>query len=385
MRRGPAGVPHGVPKTLARLTLVLAALAGPPALQAQQPGPLDGFHQALRDAEHRPVRVGVYGASHTASDEYTRIIRASLQRRFGDGGLGWFLPSSPFTFYARDGVEISGAGWSGHRVRGRDRRRDDYGLAGFFLDTEREATSRVRLPPHGAQSLTVSYLQQPGGGRLRVSWGSEVRVVETNGRRATMSLTLTESLGDARELTLAATGRVRVFGLDMGHDAGVTVDAFGVPGTRAGDQLPWRERSMTQSLQTRPLDLLVLAYGTNESARRERASEHGALQRVVRGWRARSPSAACLLVGPGEWPRHRRGQWRPRPRTLEVIAEQRRVAAEEGCAFFDVYAWMGGEGSMARWVEEGLADGDHVHFTERGYARLGRALYAFLVDGMESE
>ena len=46
---------------------------------------------------------------------------------------------------------------------------------------------------------------------------------------------------------------------------------------------------------------------------------------------------------------------------------------------------MGGEGSMARWVEEGLADADHVHFTERGYARLGRALYAFLVDGMESE
>lgn len=385
MRARPVGVLQGVPKTLALVGILLAFFAEP-SLEAQDSeGLLRPFHRALRQGTQRPVRVGVYGASHTASDEYTRILRDALQRRFGDGGLGWFLPSSPFTFYARDGVELSGHGWSGHRVRGRERRRDDYGLAGFFIDTEREATSRVLLPPHGAQSLALSYLQQPDGGRLVVSWGDEVREVETAGPRRTVTVNLAESLGEARELSLVATGRVRVFGLDMGHSAGVTVDAFGVPGTRAGDQLPWRERSLVQSQRSRPFDLLVLAYGTNESARRERESERGALQRVVRGWRARAPNAACLLVGPGEWPRHRRGQWRPRPRTLEVIAEQRRVAAEEGCAFFDVYAWMGGEGSMARWVEEGLALQDHVHFTERGYARLGRALYEFVVDGMAPE
>ncbi|MFK7998822.1 MAG: GDSL-type esterase/lipase family protein [Polyangiales bacterium] len=374
-----------MPKSLALVGLVLATIASP-SLEAQDSESLlGGFHRALRQAEQRPVRVGVYGASHTANDEYTRVLRASLQRRFGDGGLGWFLPSSPFAFYARDGVELSGHGWTGHRVRGRERRRDDYGLAGFFLNTEQGASSRVLLPSHGAQSLALSYLQQPGGGRLVVSWGDEVRQVETSGPRRTLTVTLTESLGDARELELTATGRVRVFGLDMGHAVGVTVDAFGVPGTRAGDQIPWRERSLVRSQRSRPFDLVVLAYGTNESARRERDSERGALQRVVRGWRARAPNAACLLVGPGEWPRRRRGQWRPRPRMLEVIAEQRRVAAEEGCAFFDVYTWMGGEGSMSRWVEQGLALEDHVHFTSRGYARLGSALYAFVVDGMESD
>jgi lysophospholipase L1-like esterase len=382
MRRELACVSRHVRKTLAFLSIVVVAgwFSGS-TLEAQNANALAGFQRALRHAGDRPVRVGVYGASHTASDEYTRVLRSSLQRRFGDGGVGWVLPSTPFVFYERAGIELFGTGWDGLRVRGRERRRDDYGLAGFALNTERGANSRVRLPSHNTQELKISYLQQPGGGLVHVSWGSESRIVDTDGPRETTSVTLSESLGDVRELTLVATGRVRVFGLDMTRAAGVTVDAFGVPGTRAGDQLPWRERSLAQSLRTRPFDLVILAYGTNESARRERPSERDSLQRVVRGWRARSPDASCLLLGPGEWPRYRRGQWRPRPRTLEVIAEQRRVAAEEGCAFFDVYAWMGGEGSMSRWVEVGLAESDHVHFTRRGYARLGRALYEFLMDG----
>lgn len=383
MVRRVSSVGWGVPKALTLLCVVIG-VSWLSSLDAQSPDSLARFHRALEQSEQRPVRVGVYGASHTASDEYTRVLRASLQRRFGDGGLGWFLPSSPFVFYERAGVEISGTGWSGLRVRGADRRHDDYGLAGFALDTDSGATSRVRLPSgHSAEALNLSYLQQPRGGRIEISWGDESFGVETAGPRQTITVPVTGNLGNARSLRLVATGKVRVFGLDMARAHGVTVDAFGVPGSRAGDQRPWRARSLAQSLRTRPFDLVVLAYGTNESARRERPSEHGSLQQVVRGWRTRAPNASCVLLGPGEWPRHRRGQWRPRPRTLEVIAEQRRVAAEEGCAFFDVYTWMGGEGSMSRWVDEGLAEADHVHFTPRGYARLGSELYDFLMDGLE--
>ena len=117
---------------------------------------------------------------------------------------------------------------------------------------------------------------------------------------------------------------------------------------------------------------------TNESARRAQGDEAADLARVVERVRRCLPRAEIALIGPGEWPRHRRGQWVSRPRTLEVIRTQRAVARAKGLRYFDTYAWMGGEGSMRHFVEEGLALGDHVHFTDEGYARLGRAVAAWL-------
>jgi hypothetical protein len=40
---------------------------------------------------------------------------------------------------------------------------------------------------------------------------------------------------------------------------------------------------------------------------------------------------------------------------------------------------MGGLGSMNLWAADGLAQGDHVHFTSRGYVQLADYLYSDII------
>ncbi|MGE0788546.1 MAG: GDSL-type esterase/lipase family protein [Sandaracinaceae bacterium] len=364
------------------------AVAIAPAADAQEivrlrgaPHALDRFEAAL---SARRARVWVYGASHTAPDAFTGQLRARLQRRFGDGGPGWVLPAPPFAFYDHARVRIAGDGWSGRAVRFRERARDDYGPAGIAIETRELAHARVdaRSAADRFDRVRLHYLRQPNGGELTLRVGSEERRVTTEGARGPGVVELTLSR-PAETLTLVARGRVRVFGVQLERGThGVVLDAFGVPGARFVDQEPWTENgALRAELEARPPDLIAFAYGTNESAqaRVPIATYRTQVRRGLARWRRLAPNAECLLIGPGEWPLERGGVWVPRPRTAQIIDVQRGEASRAGCAFFDTYAMMGGEGSMRRWVADGLAALDHVHFTGPGYARMGDALYRALV------
>jgi hypothetical protein len=57
-----------------------------------------------------------------------------------------------------------------------------------------------------------------------------------------------------------------------------------------------------------------------------------------------------------------------------IVAAQRDAALSSGCPFWDLRAKMGGKGAMLKWVEAGLAQPDHVHFTGTGYKMIGDAV-----------
>ena len=58
------------------------------------------------------------------------------------------------------------------------------------------------------------------------------------------------------------------------------------------------------------------------------------------------------------------------PRLVEI---QQRVAAETGCAFFNTFQAMGGEGTMARWYESQprLVSADFMHPLPAGARKVG--------------
>jgi hypothetical protein len=64
-----------------------------------------------------------------------------------------------------------------------------------------------------------------------------------------------------------------------------------------------------------------------------------------------------------------------------IVEQQRAVAAEVGCAFFDTYRAMGGKNSMGKWVRRGLGQADLTHPTVVGAEILGNWLYRALVQG----
>ena len=380
------------------LPLLLLAAAGRPEPALARPGPpaagrpLARFHHALRQAARGQgqARLVVFGASHVASDLMTGHLRRRLQERFGDAGAGFALPVKPWPSYRRAGLRISSSrGWTTHRVLP-----DHYGLAGVAVSARdpdeygvlRTAGSGAR--GRGKTRLQVFFLRRPGGGGLQVRLDDRPALhIPTAGPRVEPGYaTLVAYDGPHRlEVRPRGDGEVRVFGVAEDRDApGVVVDTLGINGAQASYQLLWDGRTFGDHLRRRRPDLVVLAYGTNESRGRRPLPRYEAdLRAVVRRVRTAVPGASCLLIGPSDNPRRRAGGYSPRPRTARINAVQRRVARESGCGFFDLFGFMGGDLSMLRWVAHRprLGAHDHVHFTRRGYRRIGEALYEALMRG----
>jgi lysophospholipase L1-like esterase len=354
--------------------------------------PLAHFHDALRALRdgHDPdgkVRVAIYGASHTEADVYPQYLRSYLQDRFGDGGHGFVMPAPPWKGYGHVDVRVEGfEHWRTEHAQRREARRDGwFGLLGASISSK-NPRAFARVIPSAAAAASryeISFLAQPKGGSFELYVdGRRHGVVDTAAAQVAAGyhgFDLPEAQHTI-ELRPRGDGEVRLFGLTLERaGAGVVVDTLGIRGTRASNALQWDDAIWADNLRRRAPDLVILAYGTNEATDAEQpiADYEQRLRATVQRYRDAAPQASCLLVGPGDFPQAvPGGGWLPRARVGEIIAVQDRLAAEHGCGFWDMRAFMGGELAMLQWMnaDPPMAAGDHVHLTRRGYVRMGMAL-----------
>ena len=113
------------------------------------------------------------------------------------------------------------------------------------------------------------------------------------------------------------------------------------------------EHHWTEQLQHRNSNLVILNYGTNESeyASDDQMQRYEEMREVVRRVRTALPSASILIVVAMDRGKRAPGGKSDRPRFPKIVEMQRRVARETHCAFLNMFAAMGGEGTMARWHE----------------------------------
>ena len=151
-------------------------------------------------------------------------------------------------------------------------------------------------------------------------------------------------------------GPVRLFGVSFERNTpGVIYNSLGLNGgqvqvvVRYFDKPQW-----TEELQHQHPDLVVINYGTNESIYADYIERYypGELRQVIERVKAAVPRASVLIMSPMD-----RGQRDSNSRittvpTLPRLVEiQRQMASEMGCAFFNTFQAMGGEGTMARWYD----------------------------------
>ncbi|MGH9761885.1 MAG: GDSL-type esterase/lipase family protein, partial [Blastocatellia bacterium] len=129
-------------------------------------------------------------------------------------------------------------------------------------------------------------------------------------------------------------------------------------------------------LRRRKPDLVILNYGTNESQfeslRMDQYEKD--TNEAIRRIREAIPGVSIMLVGPMDrGMRGEGGEIITRPMIPKLIAYQRKIAAESGCAFFDTFTAMGGAGTVSSWYEARprLMGGDLTHPTARGAQMVG--------------
>jgi lysophospholipase L1-like esterase len=184
-------------------------------------------------------------------------------------------------------------------------------------------------------------------------------------------------------------GVIRVFGIVAETTSpGVVVDTLGIGGATIAGQLRWNESIWSDAARHRTPDLVTLAYGTNELMDPDLsfATYERQLRQALDRIRRVLPETSCVLLSPFDVPVLKDGRWGVRQNLVGLIGVQRRVSREFGCGFWDGYAFMGGSGSMHRWVtaKPPLARPDHVHLTRLGYAYAGAAIADALMRAFDS-
>lgn len=342
------------------------------------------------------VRVTHFGDSPVTGDLISGEARRRMQAAFGDAGHGFLLVAPPWSWYRHDGVALDAAGWkaAGPLVGGEAPGAS--GLAGIAFSADGKGDARARAEttvsfPEPFTHVTLFFLRRAAGGRVLLSAGGPAPVeVATSATSAVPagspdSAEVTFPAGSRRlEVRTAGDGPVTLHGLAVeGDGPGVVWDAVGANGASVHHLSLLEGRAWEASLARRRSDLLVFAFGTNESEtwgvpgpRYEREYE----ETIARARRA-LPSASILVLAPMD-----RGTtdgsggivtW---PTIPGIVAAQRRVAARTGAAFFDTFEAMGGEGTMGRWYasEPRLVAGDLTHPSRTGANRVGRLLVGAL-------
>jgi lysophospholipase L1-like esterase len=144
-------------------------------------------------------------------------------------------------------------------------------------------------------------------------------------------------------------------------------------------------RHIAAQVAHRDADLLVLSYGGNDLHRMAAGVLDGAaykqeFRRVLDKLRAGKPEMACMIASVID--HIRSGTHEVAPAQVQaIVTAQRELAVEEGCAFFDSVAAMGGYGSLLRWAhrDKPLVARDRVHLSALGRELMGHMMFLALM------
>jgi lysophospholipase L1-like esterase len=263
-------------------------------------------------------------------------------------------------------------------------------LGGVSFTGTPGAVSKIHLEtPHAR--VEVEYLKQPGGGIFTVTAGeTPVGETDTEGEKQP-GFAGFELPSGTTDVTIAVkSGSVRLFGASFEKEApGVIYNSLGVNGGQIQMVLRYYERRQwTEQLQHQKPDLVILNYGTNESgfASYIDAAYGKELREVIARVKAALPGTPVLIMSPMDRGERRNDGTIGTIATLpRLVAIQRQAAAETGCAFFNTFEAMGGEGTMGRWyaMQPRLISADFMHPLPQGARKVGVLLDDALLAGYE--
>lgn len=359
---------------------------------------LDPFFAALdaldRGEPGTHATVLTLGNSLIASDHVTDIVRDRLVERFGDGGRGFLLPDRLSKIAGRRVRTGYGTkGWEINTFAQKPPKRASFGFTGSHHESTRKG-DRTSWTLKGAESAQLYWLDHEGSssfvldvdGQQLAAVAPAVKKGEAPKDRV-LDLRLPKG---AKKLTLTADGaEVVIYGVALTRDEpGVSWDTIGVPASDSEMYMTAVDEGIfVRQLKARQPDLVVLMLGGNETRSlafgwtdpdEVRAHYGGLVDRV----QAALPGVACLAVTPIDAAKATSAGAKLTTRTelFDVVALEREVAKEKGCAFFDLFAAMGGEGSLHKFRRAGFVHDDLVHPKGKGGDILGQLLADALLE-----
>jgi lysophospholipase L1-like esterase len=387
------------------------AYAGPeapvPPVPIQFVEAMDAFYRQLTLVDLKVpntlARAGHWGDSIIAADGLTSKIRAIMQQRFGNGGHGFHIASRYNNAYLHRGIRFSSDKWASCLIITRCRKNDHYGYGAVASDSSGGAMSRFWTPTEGEGSgisrIELWYAEQPEGGWLEATLddGDPV-VLDTRADTFRDAWKLFEAKPGPHQFKIHALGNgaMRVYGATFETDGpGVVWDELSMIGAFT-QRLDYQDaKHIGSQLQHRQINLIVFLLGGNDTLRntqdlssgRPMTPYHDEYTAVLKKFRGGRPEASCLVMSVTDHAdRLSPGVVKTRQVVPRMVEVQRQVAEEQGCAFFNTFQAMGGEGSIHRWTRKqpAWANGDYAHLVGLGQEAVAQYLVDAILHGYVS-
>ena len=380
----------GSPATRSGGPLEDACLDGTP--DACKRWAMDGYYRAVTQEKAgklgRPVRVSWYGDSVIATDAIPGRLRSRLQGALGNGGPGFVFIVPPHRFCAHEAITRSSGGtWTTHAISTQLAPDGWYGVGGSSAESD-DGRSSIKLVAGAVTHLELYYEAQPHGGTATVSAdGTQALAVDTKADAKAAGYAPVTIDAGVKEIKIEASGRVKLFGIDLENNSGAVVDNLGIVSVHVKSFAVHDVDAWTGELAHRSSDLIMVMIGANEAQwlgphdqdTKDYAAHYGKILAPIRKAR---PDATCLVVSPTDQAEAKDGAYPSRPVLPVLVDAQRAAAKAAGCAFFSTYDWMGAKGSAAKWYAKGLVGSDFQHLSQKGANKLGDAVYDALTAGL---
>ena len=358
------------------------------AQQADTRAHLALFYQALDSAHTMPVRVVHYGDSQIEEDRITNILRERWQKTYGGGGVGLIplhqtIPTRSISQrLSINGITQQAQGGPKRYIiygpRSMRLNNNDYGVMGqvAVMDSTLVAGSEdilLTIEPMTKKPKTYNYFS-----RVRLLTDS----VSISSPLASSPDNLLHLPDSTTRCELRLQGRGKVYGVSLETPTGVIVDNIPMRGCSGNIFTRIDSTTLRAFYSETNTRLIILQFGGNMIPQTENpATINGyvkTLRQQVRLLRACAPQASILFIGPSDMSTRIDGEMKTYPMVPYLDRMLRKMAHEEQIAYWSMYNAMGGENSMVKWVEIGLAGSDYVHFTRAGANKIGTSLGIWL-------
>jgi lysophospholipase L1-like esterase len=352
------------------------------------------------------------GDSHTAADYFSGEVRAKLQARYGNGGVGYIDAGRP-TIGVRSGTMkiTASAGWTYHAIQHSDNVAE-FWLSGFnaVATASGEVLSFASEAPVPFDEIEIEALRQPGGGSVDISIDGTVKSSADLSGKSVEPVVLRLKPDGAptdrmRQLEIRTRGAGTVSVASIGiyqKQSGASYNNVGYPGATIDLVNKFDATLLADDLRRLDPQIVVLVFGTNEASKPnlDAARYEKSYEKAVSRITAALPNARIVLVGPpdgAERPWHCAGKGppdaacHPAPPSvpgasttepadcewhtiahLDLVRDvEKRIAERHGFTYWNWASIMPGDCASQSWVAASppLMTPDHVHFTPAGYVK----------------
>lgn len=325
------------------------------------------------------VRVLHVGGSHVQGGTWSSRLRNNfLSLRYGmDGGRGLVFPFATTGTNTPAGYTTTASGnWESTRCLRPDRTLGLAGVAATALDTS--ARAAIDLLPREMHVMQQRYTF------------NRVSLMGYGDCEPVLLLSKKDTLWGFQEgglwkfnlpcymdwlqigLSAASSGTYTVEGVYLDKTTGgFTYSEAGVNGASTSSWLKcdhWED-----NLRVVKPDMVIFSIGINDIQGTDFSAERfkNNYRELIRKVRRVNPRCAIFFSGIND----SSNRYGVNEHTAAAEEAFRELAREYRGAFWDMYDVMGGYGSMAVWLEAGLAKSDEVHFTPDGYRLIGDLMF----------